>query len=48
MWGLASADVLIKGNAAAWLVGQATFLTSWGDDDLIDPNRRQLMLGVVV
>ena len=36
--GLQWTDVFIKGNAAGMAVGQATFLTSWGDDDLIDPN----------
>jgi len=28
---------LHQGQRAGMAVGQATFLTSWGDDDLIDP-----------
>jgi hypothetical protein len=39
--GLQWADVFVKGNAMGLAVGQPTFLTKSGDDDLLDPNDGQ-------
>jgi len=36
--GLQWSDVFIKGNAAGMAVGQATFFTKSGDDDILSPN----------
>jgi hypothetical protein len=36
--GLQWTDVFIKGNAAGMAVGQATFLTNTGDDDVLEAN----------
>jgi hypothetical protein len=36
--GLQWSDVFIKGNAAGMAVGQATFLTNTGDDDVLEAN----------